>query len=398
MKIAFDGVRLAKKPMGVTNIGISIINTYARLCPQHNFYILTNGALHPEVMSKLQMRENIIIVNSPLPFFGSIGFLWSIFRMNRLLKKIKPDVLIAPNFFVVTWFFPKKIKLALYVHDLVYKKYRSTMQLITRIQMQCFFEASLRRANIIWFNSAYTEQEFIQHYPGVAQRKLLFTGAGVNPGFMQRIAQPVIRTNPFYKKTGHRKDYLLFVGTVEPRKNLSFLLKLFKRLEPGRYELVIAGDPGWGNARKHIDGILAEKDYPAQSVHFIGYVTDEELIALYRDAVLFISTSLDEGLGLPQLEAMACGCPVVAPHNSAMIEVVQGAGLTVKGWETADWQRAIGAIAADRHHYIERGYRRVKNYQWDTVITRLEGYVNGPKGTLERIAIAEKAIESIHSN
>ena len=88
MKIAFDGVRLAKKPMGVTNIGISIINTYARLCPEHTFYILTNGDLHPEVQSKLQMRDIIIVVNSPLPFFCRIGFLWTFVKFHRLLKQI----------------------------------------------------------------------------------------------------------------------------------------------------------------------------------------------------------------------------------------------------------------------------------------------------------------------
>jgi len=379
MKIAFDGVRLAKKPMGVTNIGISIINTYARLCPQHTFYILTNGELHPEVRSKLQMRDNIILLNSPLPVFGSIGFLWSIVKFHRLLKKIKPDVLIAPNFFVVTWFLPKKMKLVLYIHDLVYKQYRDTMQLITRLQMQLFFDASLRRAAILWFNSAYTEQQFIYHYPDIAQGTLLFTGAGINPGFLQRIAQPAIRTNPFYGKTGRRKDYLLFVGTVEPRKNLAFLLRLFKTLDPDKYQLVIAGDPGWGDMRKHIDEILAEKDYPLDAVHFIGYVTDDELIALYRDALLFISTSLNEGLGLPQLEAMACGCPVIAPHNSAMIEVVQGAGVTVKGWEIADWKKAIGSITADRQHYINQGYLRLKSYQWDDIITRLDNYLDGAR-------------------
>ncbi|HVU56181.1 MAG TPA: glycosyltransferase family 1 protein [Puia sp.] len=398
MKIAFDGVRLAKKPMGVTNIGISIINTYARLCPQHNFYILTNGDLHPEVRSKLQMRDNIILVNSPLPLFGSIGFLWSILKFHRLLKKIDPDILIAPNFFVVTWFLPRRTKLVLYVHDLVYLQYRNTMQFITRLQMQLFFEASLRRANILWFNSSYTEQEFIHHYPVIAQKTLLFTGAGINPGFLQRIAQPAVRMNPFFKKTGGQKDYLLFVGTVEPRKNLSFLLRLFKELEPGKYQLVIAGDPGWGDMRKHIDEILAEKDYPADSVHFIGYVTDDELIALYRDAAFFISTSLNEGLGLPQLEAMACGCPVIAPHNSAMIEVVQGAGVTVKGWDMEDWRNAIRTITADRQRYINQGYIRVKSYQWDGIITRLNNYLDGPRGTIGLLANPEHLIADIHSN
>src|SRR6187402_272008 len=167
MRIAFDGVRLSSKPMGVTNIGISIINTYARLYPDYTFFILMNGDLHPEVRSRLLVSDNIKIVRSPLPVLSSVNFLWSILRFNRLLRSIKPYILIAPNFFVVTWLFPKNIKLVLYVHDLVYKQYRNTMQLITKTQMDLFFQSSLERADIIWLNSEYTRENFIQYYPAI---------------------------------------------------------------------------------------------------------------------------------------------------------------------------------------------------------------------------------------
>jgi len=376
MRIAFDGVRLSSKPMGVTNIGISIINTYARLYPDYTFFILMNGDLHPEVRSRLLVSDNIKIVRSPLPVLSSVNFLWSILRFNRLLRSIKPDILIAPNFFVVTWLFPKNIKLVLYVHDLVYKQYRNTMQLITKTQMDLFFQSSLERADIIWLNSEYTRENFIQYYPAIAREKKLFTGAGINPGFLQQVqAAGSGKTNPFFGKLGKKAAYILFVGTVEPRKNLAFLLRLFKELQPGSYELVIVGDPGWGDMRKQIDAILAEKDYPAGAVHFMGYVNDAELIALYRDAAFFISTSLNEGLGLPQLEAMACGCPVICAHNSAMIEVVEGAGLTVKGWETADWIHAMEAINLNRDFYIAAGHARVRAYHWESIVPALNDHL-----------------------
>lgn len=408
MRIAFDGVRFAKKPMGVTNIGISIVNTWARLFPDHEIYLLMNGPLHPEVQSRLIPSDNIRIVNRPLPIFSNVGFLWSIIQFNRLLREIKPDLLIAPNFFVVTWFFPKNLKLVLYVHDLVYKQYRSTMQFITRTQMDLFFEKSLRRADIIWFNSEYTRTAFSEHYPELAAQKTTFIGAGINPGFLKRAMSKEASqlTNPFFDRitaataqlagrpqpsfiaqpSAHtrtvsplvRKPYLLFVGTVEPRKNLSFLLRLFSAMPRDKYELVIVGDPGWGDMRKKIDDILTEKDFPATAVHFMGYVTDDELIALYRDAAVFISTSLNEGLGLPQLEAMACGCPVVCPHNSAMIEVVEGAGITVREWFRQDWIDAIADIDANRQSYIDAGYDRVARYHWDTIVAGLHSHLAQP--------------------
>jgi glycosyltransferase involved in cell wall biosynthesis len=277
------------------------------------------------------------------------------------------------------------MKLILYVHDLVYRQYRNTMQLITKVQMDLFFERSMRRANIIWLNSVYTEKEFVQYYPAIAKQKLLFTGAGINPGFLQQVAQPATGTNPFFERVGTKTEYILFVGTIEPRKNLAFLLRLFKDMEEGKYQLVVVGDPGWGDMRKHIDEILHEKDYPAASVHFAGFVPDNELIALYRDAAFFISTSLNEGLGLPQLEAMACGCPVIAPHNSAMIEVVEGAGITVRGWDHRDWLGAIREITLNREHFVTLGYARVKEYDWEGIVKRLDSHLDGSKHTIYKL-------------
>jgi len=88
----------------------------------------------------------------------------------------------------------------------------------------------------------------------------------------------------------------------------------------------------------------------------------------------------------------------VAPHNSAMVEVVPGAGITVKGWDMESWKNAIRSIMANRQFYINQGYLRIKSYQWDDIIIRLDNYLDGPKGTLERFVIPEHLIAGIHSN
>jgi glycosyltransferase involved in cell wall biosynthesis len=159
----------------------------------------------------------------------------------------------------------------------------------------------------------------------------------------------------------------LFVGTIEPRKNLTFLLELFSLIDKS-YTLIIAGGKGWGKTNEEIQLILEQKGYPKERVAFTGYVSSDDLIRLYNNAFIFISTSHNEGLGLPQLEAMACGCPVLSPHNSAMTEVVEGAGLTVNSWDFPDWLLAIKNIEANRENYVNLGYERLKNYNWDSVI------------------------------
>jgi glycosyltransferase involved in cell wall biosynthesis len=132
---------------------------------------------------------------------------------------------------------------------------------------------------------------------------------------------------------------LLFVGTLEPRKNLAFLLKLIPRLSATGWRLIVVGCAGWGKG--DLAGIVNASDFPRNAVVFCDYLPDMELQALYGCVGFFISTALMEGFGLPHLEALASGCPVIAPANSAVVEVVGGVGQLVDGWEPDDWIAAI---------------------------------------------------------
>jgi glycosyltransferase involved in cell wall biosynthesis len=133
--------------------------------------------------------------------------------------------------------------------------------------------------------------------------------------------------------------YAAVVGTLEPRKNLRFLLSLMPALAAKGYRLVIVGCSGWG--RSDLAEMLQAPGYPSEAVRFCDYVSDADLQGLYATVGLFVSTSLMEGFGLPQLEAMAAGCVVVAAANSAVIEVVGDGGRLVKGWRPEEWIDAI---------------------------------------------------------
>jgi glycosyltransferase involved in cell wall biosynthesis len=194
---------------------------------------------------------------------------------------------------------------------------------------------------------------------------LIFSGAGINTSFLHNKTIYKLDSDEYIF---HNKKYFLFVGTQEPRKNILFLLQLFAEIKHKDYHLVIVGSKGWGQFKKNIDAVISQKNYPADRLHFTGYVELADLIRIYKHASLFISTSLNEGLGLPQLEAMALGVPVISPDNSAMKEVVSGAGITVKSWDFNDWNTAIDEIVSNRNFYIEKGYDRVLNYNWDKVV------------------------------
>lgn len=365
MRILIDGVRLTNRPAGVIDITISIINALSRNFPKYEILVITHNELHVDVASQIENNKNIKIIVEETALFKSIGLYWSLFKINSIVKRIKPDLFIAPNSLLSPFFFPRSIKVAIYIHDLVYLLYPESMNLITKLQMMMLQKFSIKRADYFWTNSKYTNEQLELFFPDNVKHKTIFSGSGINANFLNNTSDHKLESN---KYIFHDKKYLLFVGTQEPRKNILFLLQLFAEIRDKDYHLVIVGNKGWGQFEKSIDTILNQTNYPKDRLHFTGYVELADLIAIYKQASLFVSTSLNEGLGLPQLEAMALGVPVISPDNSAMKEVVTGAGITVKSWDFIDWNNAIDEMATNRDFYIKKGYERVLDYNWNKVV------------------------------
>jgi glycosyltransferase involved in cell wall biosynthesis len=167
---------------------------------------------------------------------------------------------------------------------------------------------------------------------------------------------------------GIHGPYFLFVGTAEPRKNLVRLVEAFGRAKSGpvrEHTLVLAGKAGWGDAA--LRSAIARLD-SAVRIFQPGYVAAEDLPALYGAATAFLFPSLVEGFGIPPLEAMACGCPVLASAAPALDEVVGDAGLLVDPWDVesiAEGIRRLGEEDELRETLKARGLRRAKEFSWD---------------------------------
>ena len=167
-------------------------------------------------------------------------------------------------------------------------------------------------------------------------------------------------------RLGVRPPYLLFVGTREPRKNLVSLIRAFAALPVERFphRLVLAGSPGW---RNHEAERLLQRSDVALRVEQLGRVDDRDLPALYRGADALVYPSLDEGFGLPPLEAMACGTPVVTSNVSSLPEVVGEAALTVAPQDLAALSGAMRAVLEDRDlraRLVAEGPRRAARFTW----------------------------------
>jgi glycosyltransferase involved in cell wall biosynthesis len=170
------------------------------------------------------------------------------------------------------------------------------------------------------------------------------------------------------RKLGVEDDFLLYVGTIEPRKNLNVLLDAYRKiigsagLEP---QLVIAGKKGW--LTDDLFGRLRELGIKDR-VHFTGYLPDNDLCALYSSCRIFIYPSKYEGFGLPPLEAMACGAVVIASSTPAVTEVVEDAACLVAPGEVNELAEAMITLLRDeneRRRLSAAGLKRALQFSWN---------------------------------
>lgn len=175
-------------------------------------------------------------------------------------------------------------------------------------------------------------------------------------------------SKPRFEGTGtDPSDYFLAVGTLEPRKNLALLLRAYQRateIDPSLPPLIVAGKLGWKN---HAFESLLSDPALASRVHLAGYVTDERLLELFRGARAFVYPSLYEGFGLPVVEAMACGTPVITSAVSSLPEVGGDAALYVDPHDETGLSERLLAMRDDhlRDDLRERGLRQAASFSWE---------------------------------
>ncbi|NQT91355.1 MAG: glycosyltransferase family 4 protein [Lentisphaerae bacterium] len=184
---------------------------------------------------------------------------------------------------------------------------------------------------------------------------------GVDSVFRPSPAETVDRA---LKNLGISGPYILTVGTLEPRKNLPFLVDVFEQLKGFDGQLVIAGMKGWKT-----EPILRRIGESSRSsaIRILDYVSDDELPALYTGAEMLVCASFYEGFGFPPLEAMACGTPVVSSDGGSLAEVLDNGAIVIPDFEIDRWVSEIDNLLNDRekrHSLTEAGHRRASTFTW----------------------------------
>jgi glycosyltransferase involved in cell wall biosynthesis len=286
--------------------------------------------------------------------------LWTHVRLSWEMVRHAPDVLFIPAH-VVPLIHPRRT--AATIHDLGYLHMPEAHPGRSRRYLDWSTRWSVRAARQVIAVSSATKDDLVQtlHVPA---EKIVVIHHGVRADFHR---PPESVTAATLARLAIPRPYILFLGTVQPRKNLQRLIRAFGRVVAAGlpHALVIAGRLGW--LTEPIQAEVATQGL-TERIHFTGYVADADVPALYAGADVFAFPSLYEGFGMPALEAMACGVPVVASNTTSLPEIVGDAGLLVDPLDEAAIADALIAILRDdtlRARLIAAGATRVAQFSWE---------------------------------
>ncbi len=249
------------------------------------------------------------------------------------------------------------------LHDAFAYVYPETHNRLDNWRYRSMLPRALRNADMVLTDSDHSRRDLMR-YLALPDANLQVIPLGVDPRF-QPLADGEVR-RAVLSRYGITRPYLLYLGGINARKNIAQLFTAYARIRKRHPDLllVVGGKRQWRTGE--IDAAFRRLDL-ASHVHFTGYVADADLPALYSAAELFVFPSLYEGFGLPPLEAMACGTPVVTSNVSSLPEAVGDAALTVDPYDVGELVLAIDRLLTDemlRADLRRRGMERASRFTW----------------------------------
>ncbi len=358
-RLAVDVRAVLDQPTGIGVYTRALLSALAR---RGRFDLL--AVAHREPRDGAWMREHGIAFEAqPAPY----GLLWQQLQLPRRLGRGDVDLFWSP---LQTLPLLGELPAVVTVHDLTTLLFPETHRLKVRVTQLPFLGRSLTRARRIVADSEATAADVRDFFPEVADR-LRVVWAGVEPRFAPASVAEIEATR---RDLGCPDGYVLYAGTLEPRKNVGLLLDAWLGLRdehPETPPLLLAGGYGWKSRELHarLDSLASE------GVRLLGRLDDEQHLRVLQAARLFVYPSLYEGFGLPAAEALACGVPTVVAHTSSLPEVVGDAALLVDPHDPGELAHAMQRILAEPDLAADlaaRGPRQAARFSWEKSAEQLE--------------------------
>lgn len=330
MRIGIDARPLTMETFaGISNYEYQLVSSWMEHHPEHEYFLLSR---RDTCFQGHQLPENWHIVNTP--WVIDKQKLWFLFELPKLIKELKLDVYWGPNYSL-----PQKVsgvRYCLSVHDLAIFKFKHVGQWKNAIKIKLFLRRDIKNAAKVFAISESTKRDLVSMFD-VSPEKILVTylsggderrrtkNKGCNKTQVSSEDRHDVHTPNIRPEIRQLDSLFLFVGTIEPRKNILTIIKGYEQYcnetaaasgEP--LPLVLAGARGW-NCEAIYQAV--ESSPNRTKILMPGYITDEEKEMLFQKTKAFLYPSLYEGFGIPVLEAFSRGVPVVTANNSSLPEV-----------------------------------------------------------------------------
>ena len=365
MKIAINTLSLSKIKVGMGKYIAELVNNAPKADPYNTYFIYLSeenrkyfNLSHPNI-------ELVLVHNMWTQ--GFLRILWEQFFIPFSLYWNKINIYHAPGFVLPLFKVNKKIKYIVTIADMTFFSHPEHHIYWKQKYFKYMIPLSIKKADQVIAISENTKQDILQMVP-VDKKKIVVTYLGYDTSFSRQDKEKIKSTLKKYEITF---SYILFVGMLEPRKNIPSLIKAFAAIkEKKNHKQVIVGKRGWmyGEIFALIKNLKIE-----EQVVFTGYIPDEDLPSLYSGATCFVYPSFYEGFGIPIIEAMACGCPVITSNNSSMREIAGDAAILIDPYNLMDIQNAIELLIKDkevRRRKEREGITQAKSFTWEKMILK----------------------------
>lgn len=373
-RICLDIQPLLKVKTGIGNYTENLLKGLVN--NEQNDYV---GIIYTLLESKKEDIEKISLKNLNyknckfLPYFyRKLNFLWKCvpFSIN-FLTKLNFDIY---HSFDIRIPYKIKGKLIITIHDLIPFLFPEYMNNINKDKFLEYINNNAKRADLIITVSEYSKKEILK-YLDVSEDKIRIVSPGID---LNKYSKSYFEEKNSVKiKYKLPENFILFLGALEPKKNIVNIIKGFEKYKKDfkdkETKLIIAGGKGW----KYEEIFETyENSKIKEDIIFIGYIDEEDKIPLYKLSRLFVFPSLYEGFGMPVLEAMAAGTPVITSNISSLPEVVGDGAILINPYSIEEISNAINKILNDNEEVVKqmiiKGKEQSKKFIWENSVKKLE--------------------------
>ncbi len=372
MNIGIDIRNVGKKRTGDETVFFHLAQLLPKIDKNNTYFLLIENRSEKEIFA---LEKLLDIENKKNVFIYKCGsgnkFIWNIFSAPYASRCLRLDIYHTQ--YIIPFFMPSYTKILTHIHDVSFARYPEYIAKKDRFFLSLLIPRSLQKADAIIAVSEFTRKEIITYYK-IDASKIHTIPNGIGKSFLsthfcQKEADDIL------KKYGISEEYIFHIGTLQPRKNIPFLLEafaLFSKRNPSM-QLVLTGGKDFPHYDQKIDTVI--KKYHLQNkVLFLGYVESSDLISLIDTAQCVVSVSLYEGFGLPLLEAMARGIPVIFSAIPAHKEISGEYDGSVSLRDIATFSDVLYSSVVDtsfRKKLYSQGKSRVCFFLWEKSIQKL---------------------------